>query len=52
FKQLERMAREAFGTRAQLTGDEARGKLTLHYKTPDELQRIWDALEGMSQSQL
>ncbi|NLG26074.1 MAG: ParB/RepB/Spo0J family partition protein [Clostridiales bacterium] len=52
FKQLERMAREAFGTRAELTGDEARGKLTLHYKTPDELQRIWDALEGMSQSQL
>lgn len=44
---LERMAREAFGTKAEISGDEARGRLTLHYYTPEDLQRIWDVLEGM-----
>jgi len=44
---LERMAQEAFGTKAEISGDEARGRLTLHYYTPEDLQRIWDVLEGM-----
>ena len=42
---LERMAREVFGTRAKIDGDEHKGKLVLNYYSQDDLQRIWDVLE-------
>lgn len=51
FKRLERMARDVFGTRAELTGDEQKGKLVVHYQTADDLQRIWDLLEFMQQNE-
>ena len=41
---LEGMAREFFGTRARLDGDENNGKLTLYYYSREDLQRIWDVL--------
>lgn len=50
-KELERMAREAFGTKAQLDGDMSRGKLSLHYYSAEDLQRIWDVLEILRQNQ-
>ena len=49
FKRLERMARDVFGTKAELTGDENHGRLIVHYQTADDLQRIWDLLEIMQQ---
>ena len=51
FKRLERMARDVFGTKAELTGDEHHGKLIVHYQTADDLQRIWDLLEIMQQNE-
>ena len=42
---LEGMARELFGTRVKLDGDESNGKITLYYYNADDLQRIWDVLE-------
>ena len=45
--QLEHMARDIFGTKAQLDGDLQKGRLVLHYYSADDLQRIWDRLEGM-----
>ena len=52
FKRLERMARDVFGTRAELTGDEQKGKLVVHYQTAEDLQRIWDLLEYMQQNEM
>ena len=52
FKRLERMARDVFGTRAELSGDEQKGKLVVHYQTADDLQRIWDLLEFMQQNEV
>ena len=49
FRRLERMARDVFGTKAELSGDETHGKLIVHYQTADDLQRIWDLLEIMQQ---
>lgn len=49
-KELERMARDAFGTKAELDGDMSRGRLMLHYYSADDLQRIWDVLEGIRQN--
>ncbi|MBR3503444.1 MAG: ParB/RepB/Spo0J family partition protein [Clostridia bacterium] len=49
FRQLERMARDVFGTKAELSGDENHGRLIVHYQTADDLQRIWDLLEIMRQ---
>ncbi len=46
-RELERLAREAFGTKAQLDGNLTKGKLVLHYYSADDLQRIWDVLEGI-----
>ncbi|MEA5066756.1 MAG: ParB/RepB/Spo0J family partition protein, partial [Eubacteriales bacterium] len=46
-RELERLAREAFGTKAQLDGDLQKGKLVLHYYSADDLQRIWDVLAGI-----
>ena len=45
FGQLESMARELFGTRVKLDGDESAGKITLYYYSADDLQRIWDVME-------
>ena len=50
FRKLERMARDVFGTRAELTGDESKGKLVVHYQTPEDLQRIWDLMEFIQQN--
>lgn len=47
---LERMARDAFGTRTQLEGDEKKGRLIVNYYSPEDLQRIWDILEVLSQN--
>ena len=43
--ELERMARELFGTRVKLDGDFVSGRLVLSYYSADDLQRIWDVLE-------
>lgn len=45
FGRLESMARELFGTRVKLDGDQNNGKITLYYYNADDLQRIWDVLE-------
>ena len=50
FKDLERMARSTFGTRAQIEGSADKGKLVLHYYSADDLQRIWDVLEKIQES--
>lgn len=42
---LEEMARERMGVRAKIDGDLNSGKITLTYFTPDDLQRVWEALE-------
>ncbi len=52
FKKLERMARDVFGTRAELSGDEQKGKLVVHYQTAEDLQRIWELLEFVQKSDL
>ena len=44
---LETMAREVFGTRVRLDGDEKRGRLTLSYSSYEDLERIWDILDGI-----
>lgn len=49
--QLEKMAREVFGTRVKLDGDENRGKITLSYMSAEDLERIWDVLEFIRQSE-
>ena len=51
FVNLERMARDVFGARAELNGDANRGKLVIHYQSSDDLQRIWELLELMEQNQ-
>ena len=51
FKRLERMARDVFGTKAELSGNENKGKLIMHYQTAEDLQRIWDLLEFMQQNE-
>ena len=45
FGELESMARELFGTRVKLDGDQNNGKITLYYYNADDLQRIWDVLQ-------
>lgn len=50
FKELERMARDAFGTRASLEGDMDKGRLVLSYYSAEDLQRIWDVLECLGQN--
>ena len=49
--QLEKMAREVFGTRVKLDGDENKGKITLSYMSADDLECIWDVLEFIRQSE-
>ena len=48
---MERMAREVFGTRAQLTGTLDKGKLTLSYYSRDDLDRIYEVLELIQQGE-
>jgi ParB family chromosome partitioning protein len=48
---LEHMARDAFGTRAKLEGDEHKGKLVLTYFSGEDLQRIWEVLDGILENQ-
>jgi len=43
---LESTAREVFGTRVRLDGDQDKGKITLYYYNADDLQRIWDVIVG------
>ena len=43
--ELENMARELFGTRVRLDGNNDSGRITLFYYNSDDLQRIWDVLE-------
>jgi ParB family chromosome partitioning protein len=45
---LEDMARDTFGLKAELRGDTARGQLVISYYSVEDLQRIWDLLEGIS----
>jgi len=47
FAQLENMARRAFGTKAEIDGDEKKGRLILKYYSQEDLQRIWDMLESV-----
>jgi len=49
--QLEKMAREVFGTRAKLSGDENSGKLVLSYSSADDLERIWEVLDCIRQAE-
>ncbi|MBQ3078591.1 MAG: ParB/RepB/Spo0J family partition protein [Clostridia bacterium] len=49
--QLEKMAREVFGTRAKLDGDEKSGKLVISYSSADDLERIWEVLECIRQGE-
>ncbi len=51
-RKLERMARDVFGTRAELTGDESKGKLVVHYQSSEDLQRIWDLMEFIQQNEV
>ncbi len=48
---MERMAREVFGTRAQMSGTLEKGKLTLSYYSRDDLDRIYEVLEIIQQSE-
>lgn len=50
-QQLEKMARDVFGTRAKLNGDTNSGKLVLSYSSYDDLERIWEVLECLAQGQ-
>ncbi|MGN0801076.1 MAG: ParB/RepB/Spo0J family partition protein [Candidatus Faecivicinus sp.] len=52
FGQLESMARELFGTRVKLDGNETAGKITLYYYSADDLQRIWDVMETANGGEL
>ncbi len=39
---VEEAARMRFGTKVTITGNEKRGKLILHYNTPEDLERIYE----------
>ena len=43
--ELESMAREFFGTRVRLQGNESGGKISLYYYNAEDLQHIWDVIE-------
>lgn len=49
--QLEKMAREVFGTRVKIDGDENGGRMILSYTNRDDLERIWEMLECIRQSE-
>ena len=43
---LEEAARKALGVRATASGSSTSGKLILHYNSPEELERLYEALHG------
>jgi ParB family chromosome partitioning protein len=47
--ELEKMARDVFGTRAKIEGDAEKGRLVLEYFSPEDLQRIYEILDFMRQ---
>ena len=47
-KQLEKMARDAFGVRAKIDGDENKGKLIVTYSSAEELEGIWNVLGSIN----
>ncbi|MBQ3761356.1 MAG: ParB/RepB/Spo0J family partition protein [Clostridia bacterium] len=49
---LEKMAREAFGTRARIDGDENKGRLIISYSSQEDLENIWSLLEALNQGEL
>ena len=51
-KNLEKMAREVFGTRARIDGDENKGRLIINYSSAEDLEGIWNVLECMGQGGL
>ena len=51
-KKLEKMAREAFGTRARIDGDENKGRLILSYSSADDLEHIWEVLNCLNQAEM
>ena len=51
FKKLERMARDVFGSKVELSGDETKGKMIVHYQSAEDLQRIWDLMEFIQQNE-
>ncbi len=46
---IESRLRNALGTRVRITGDSRRGKLEIHYFSPEELERVVDAILLVSQ---
>ena len=46
------MAREAFGTRARIDGDENKGRLIISYSSQEDLENIWSLLEALNQGEL
>lgn len=48
-KRVEKMAREAFGVKARVDGDENRGRLVLTYSSREDLEGIWNILEALNQ---
>ena len=48
YKRLERMERDVFGSRVELSGDEQKGKLVVHYQSADDLQRIYEIMDHLS----
>ncbi len=45
---LEEAARRTFGVKVSVSGSAEKGSLTLHYKSAEELMRIYEALGGES----
>ena len=39
---VEEAARRRFGTKISIVGNEKRGKLILHYNSPEDLERIYE----------
>ena len=42
---VEEAARMRFGTKVTITGNEKKGKLILHYGSPEDLERIYELLK-------
>ncbi len=46
---VEEAARRTFGTKVTVEGDAARGRITIHYYTQEDLERIYAALGGVDE---
>lgn len=42
---VEEAARMRFGTKVTITGNEKKGKLIMHYNSPEDLERIYELLK-------